>query len=215
MFFNSNLKFSQDEEEDIAEDCNNAETDNAETSDAKTDNEKINPEDTNQSQVLTKDWYAAIEKQSNSNFVNLPIEFQLRGYDYNFIAKSYLNFFMGESNTRDDKLVLAKKFLRFIRNINKNRAKFELGEDFFLCFHYFMENFATLLAKQDTIHLETLEVISQAIDKSQFLDDVISLDELQKRIKNLKAIQENETIILTEWSEFENEYAVVQSGRGI
>ena len=155
--------------------------------------------------ALTKDWYAKIEEQASANFINLPIEFQLKGYDYNFIATSYLNFFKGNGD-RSDKLTLAKKFLKFIKNINKNRAKVELGEEFFKCFEYFMKNFPDLLAKPDMIHLETLSIITDAIDKSAFIEDVINIDELVKRIKKLDVIQQKEQVIEAEWIEIEEEY---------
>ena len=100
-------------------------------------------------QALTKQWYNKLEQQASQTFINLPIEFQIRGYDYNFISKSYYNFFNSENNTRHDKLKLAKKFLKFIRQINKNRAKNELDTEFFKCFGYFMDNFPSLLSKQD------------------------------------------------------------------
>jgi len=143
--------------------------------------------------------------------MNLPVEFQLRGYDYNFISKSYLNFFRGD-NSRQDKLALAKKFLKFVRNINKNRAREELGEEFFICFEYFMGNFTELLSKQDFIHLETIEVLSAAIDKSQFVEDIISVDELKRRVKNLEITAAQEQAIDADWAEFEEEYAQVNSG---
>ena len=124
------------------------------------------------STALSKDWFAALEDRAASNFVNLPVEFQLRGYDYAFISKKYLNFFRGKNNSRQEKLHLAKKFLKFTRSINRNRAKHELGEEFYECFEYFMENFKELLAKQDLIHLSTLDIITEAVDKSQFVEDV-------------------------------------------
>ena len=164
-----------------------------------------------EAQVLTRDWFLKLEEQSASNFINLPIEFQLKGYNYDFISKSYLNFFKSETNTRQDKLILAKKFLKFIRNINKNRAKYELGEHFFICFEYFMDNFSDLVAKQDMIHLETLSVLSDAIDKSQFIEDIISIDELQRRVKQLEKVQEKEEIIDVEFSKFELEYKKLNS----
>lgn len=149
----------------------------------------------NTAQVLNREWFVELEKQAATNFINLPIEFQLRKYDYNSIANSYLTFFSSDDNTRADKLILARKFLNFIRNINKNRARNELGEQFFMCFEYFMENFGDLLSKQDKIHLDTLDIISSAIDKTQFIEDIISVDELKKRIVNLKSIQEKEVEI--------------------
>lgn len=155
--------------------------------------------------ALTKEWYTEIEAQAASNFVNLPVEFQLRGYNYNTISKSYLQFFQGD-NSRQDNLQLAKKFLRFIRTINKNRAKEELGEDFFLCFEYFMDNFSQLMSKQDFIKLETLDILTSAIDKSQFVEDIISVDELKKRVVNLKKVQEEEEAIEAEWKDFDAEY---------
>jgi len=159
-----------------------------------------------EAQVLTREWYIKLEEQAASNFVNLPIEFQIRGYDYNYIAKTYLTFFNSDDNTRQDKLNLAKKFLKFVRNINKNRAKAELGEDFFLCFQFFMDNFPDLMSKNDLISLETLDVITQAIDKSQFIEDIISVEELQRRVKNLQKAQEKEEHIIDTWSEFRDEY---------
>jgi hypothetical protein len=156
--------------------------------------------------VLTKEWYTELERASSSNFVNLPVEFQLRGYDYDYIAKSYFTFFNSESNTRQDKLALAKKFLKFIRNINKNRAKEELGEDFFLCFQYFMENFSDLMAKNDSIALETLSVMQKALDKSQMIEDIINVDELERRVKNLEKVKAREEIIEVEFDDVTDEY---------
>ena len=166
-----------------------------------------------QANVLTKEWYLKLEEQAATSFVNLPIEFQLRGYDYDFIAKSYLNFFNCEDNTRQDKLILGKKFLKFVRGINKNRAKQELGEQFFICFQYFMENFSSLLSKQDTIHLETLDLITQAIDKSQFIEDIISVDELKRRVENLERVEKKEQLITSTWDEFQYEYEQLNAGR--
>ena len=165
-----------------------------------------------QANILNREWYVKLEKQAATSFINLPIEFQLRGYDYNFIAKSYLNFFQGD-NTRGDKLSLAKKFLKFVRNINKNRAKHELGEDFFLCFEYFIESFPDLLAKQDLIHLETLTVMADAMDRSQFIEDIISVEELQRRVKNLETKQSQEEIINVGWEEFNVEYGKLNEDR--
>ena len=161
---------------------------------------------TEPAQALTKQWYAELEQQSAKQFINLPIEFQLRGYDYNFLSKSYLNFFKSDDNSRSDKLSLAKKFLKFIRGINKNRAKQELGEHFFACFEYFMDNFSDLLSKQDFIHLDTLTIIAEAIDNTSFIEDVISVPELQRRVENLKVVQEKADIIQVEWDDFEEEY---------
>jgi len=154
-----------------------------------------------------------LEEQASHNFINLPIEFQLRGYDYEFISKSYLNFFNSEDNSRQDKLVLAKKFLKFIRSVNKNRAREELGESFFMCFQYFMENFSDLVAKQDMIHLDALSVITEAIDKSQFIEDIISIDELKRRVSNLEVVAKKEEIIQAEWDEVQCEYTQLNSNR--
>lgn len=151
--------------------------------------------------ILTRDWYDKLQESAATTFINLPIEFQLKGYDYNFISKSYYNFFNSDSNTRQDKLQLAKKFLKFIKSINKNRARFELGEEFFKTFEYFMNNFPDLMAKQDLIHLETLDILTEAIDKSQFLEDVLNVEELQLRIKKLEAVREQEDIIEAEFEE--------------
>lgn len=167
----------------------------------------------NTAQVLNREWFTELEKQAATNFINLPIEFQLRKYDYNSIADSYLNFFSSDDNTRSEKLILARKFLSFVRNINKNRARNELGEKFFMCFEYFMENFNDLLSKQDMIHLQTLDIITAAIDKTQFIEDIISVDELKKRIINLKSVQEKEeeikelfeNEIITEYEKLNND----------
>ena len=167
----------------------------------------------NTAQVLTRDWYTALEQQAATNFINLPIEFQLRGYDYSYISKSYLNFFNSPTNTRDDKLILARKFLKFIRSINKNRAKQELGEEFFICFEYFMANFSDLLSKQDMVHLETLSIITDAIDRSAFIEDIISVDELKRRVTSLQQVQQKEEVLIAEWSEFEEEYKALNAPR--
>ena len=155
---------------------------------------------------LTNEWYRELEKQSDSGFINLPIEFAMREYNYSFIAKRYLTFFRCDDNDRQSKLSLAKKFLKFIRSVNKNRAKHELGEEFFMCFEYFMENFSDLLAKQDFIALETLSVLTEGIDKSQFIEDVINIDELKKRVDNLNHTIKQEEVIEAEWEDFEIEY---------
>ena len=94
----------------------------------------------NMEQALTREWFTELEKVSSENFINLPIELQMRGWDYANISKHYLTFFQSDS-TRRDKLTLARKFLKFIRNINKNRARHELGPEFFETFEYFMSNF--------------------------------------------------------------------------
>ena len=155
---------------------------------------------------LTHEWYTELEKQADSSFVNLPIEFAMRDYTYSSIAKRYLTFFRCDDNDRQAKLSLAKKFLKFIRSINKNRAKHELDESFFMCFQYFMDNFSDLLAKQDYIALETLSILTDGIDKSQFIEDVINIDELKKRVENLNHTVKQEEIIETEWEVFEIEY---------
>ncbi len=160
--------------------------------------------------ALTKEWYLELEKQSASNFINLPIEFQMRGYTYDEITNSYLNFFKSESNTRKDKLNLAKKFLSFIRSINKNRAKEELTTSFYKCLSYFFDNFSDLLSKQDYIHLETLSILTEGLDKTNFIQDAISLPDLERRVNNLKQVQEKEEIIALEWSEFEQNYRITQ-----
>jgi hypothetical protein len=160
-------------------------------------------------QALTREWYTELEKVASNNFINLPIEFQIRGYDYDFLSRHYLSFFRSDS-PRQDKLTLAKKFLKFIRTINKNRAKHELGPEFFECFEYFMNNFSDLIAKQDLIHLDTLSIISEAIDKSQFIEDIISVDDLKRRVDNLKNMKEKEDAIDAEWSSFETEYKNLQ-----
>jgi len=161
------------------------------------------------SPVLTREWYIKLEQQSAAQFINLPIEFQLKGYDYAYICKSYYNFFNSETNSRDDKLQLAKKFLRFIRSINKNRAKQELGEEFFITFNYFMENFKDLLSKQDFIHLETLQVLTDAIDKTQFIEDIISVDELHRRVEAVEIAKLKELELEENWAEFEGEYKLL------
>jgi hypothetical protein len=159
--------------------------------------------------VLTRDWYIKLEQQAAAQFINLPIEFQLKGYDYAYICKSYYNFFNCETNSRDDKLQLAKKFLKFIRSINKNRAKQELGEEFYITFAYFMENFNDLLSKQDFIHLETLQVLTDAIDKTQFIEDIISVDELHKRVEAVEAVKQREQLLEDAWVEFDGEYKLL------
>lgn len=169
------------------------------------------PEEEQSSEVLTREWYVKLESQAAVSFINLPMEFQLKGYDYNFISKSYLNFFDCKTNSRSDKLTLARKFLTFISSINRNRAKEELGEEFFECFNYFMENFNDLLSKQDLIHLSTLTVLEQAIDKSKFVEEVISLPELQKRVQNLEVAQDKEEIINLEWEDFTDDYALLNN----
>ena len=160
-------------------------------------------------QALTKEWYNELEEQSAKSFINLPIEFQLKGYSYSKISDTYLKFFNSNDNTRKDKLILAKKFLTFIRKINKNRAKHELGESFFECFDYFMNNFADLIEKPDFIHLEALTVMADALDKSQFIEDVISVDELKNRVKRIQQIDEKEEAINADWTTFEGEYRLL------
>jgi len=157
-------------------------------------------------QALTKEWYTELEKHQADNFINLPLAFQMKGYDYSTISKAYLTFFKSDDNTRSDKLSLAKKFLKFIRQINKNRAREELNTEFFLCFDHFMENFHSLTSKNDAIHLETLTLLAEGIDKSQFVEDIINIDELKRRITNLKATEAKEDIIDADWSSFEIEY---------
>lgn len=158
-----------------------------------------------ESLALTREWYKDLEAQASKEFVALPLEYQTRGYSYNTVAEHYLTFFKGD-NTRADNLRLAKKFQKFIRNINRNRVKQELGEAFFECFHYFMENFAELTSKQDFIHLETLDLISEGLDKSNFVEDVINVDELKNRVIRLKAVEAQEEIIGTEWKGISSEY---------
>jgi hypothetical protein len=161
-------------------------------------------------QALTKEWYMELEKAESTNFINLPIQFQMRNYTYGSISKSYLQFLQCPENTRSDKLSLARKFLKFIRSINKNRAKEELNEHFFLAFQYFMDNFQSLLSMPDNIHLETLQVLTEAIDKSQFIEDVLSIEDLQRRITALKQVETHEQSIDAEWTSFESEYREVQ-----
>lgn len=160
-------------------------------------------------QPLTKEWYDNLEIQAAQTFVNLPLDFQLRGYDYNFISKSYLKFFSSETNDRSDKLLLAKKFLKFIRQINKNRAKQELGVEFFETLEYFYSYFPELLSKQDIIHLQALDLITEAIDKTQFVEDIISYEELKVRASNLTEVKQKEEVIEADWSEFEEQYKLI------
>jgi hypothetical protein len=168
----------------------------------------------NAAQVLTRDWYVKLEESAATNFINLPLEFQIRGYDYSFISKTYLTFFNSDDNTRQDKLILAKKFLKFIRSINKNRAKEECGEDFFMCLNYFLENFPDLLSKQDSIALETLSVITDAIDRTAFVEDIISVDELKRRVEALEVVQKQEEIIEAEFCDsFLEEYNALNENR--
>lgn len=163
-------------------------------------------------QALTKEWYSELEAQDAQDFINLPMKFQMQGYDYNTISKSYLNFFKCDDNTRHDKLLLAKKFIKFLRNINKNRARHELGPEFFMCLDYFMTNFEALISKNDNIHLEALSVIAEGIDKSQFVEDIISIDELKRRITNLKLVEQNAEVIDADWTVFENQYKRLNGG---
>ena len=74
-----------------------------------------------------------------------------------------------------------------------------------------MENFPDLLAKQDMVHLETLEIITQAVDRSQFIQDIISVDELKRRVSNLEKTQEKEHEIISNWDE--EEYITLQKER--
>jgi hypothetical protein len=159
-----------------------------------------------QSLALTKEWYRELEKSASSDFVLLPLELQARGWNYNEIAEHWLNFFKDDSAKRRDKLRLARKFSKFISIINKNRAKVELGEAFFECFHYFMENFSDLMEKQDWIQLDALEIISEGLDKTRFIEDVISLDELKIRAKRILKVEAKEKIIDVEWKDVQIEY---------
>lgn len=157
-------------------------------------------------QALTKEWYVEIEKQAAQNFINLPLDFQLRGYDYEYISDSYFTFFDNEYNTRQDKLVLAKKFLKFLRNLNRNRAKEECGPNFFKCYDYFLNNFSDLMSKNDIIALNALDLMQEAIDRASFVEDAVSLDVLKNRIEKVQAVKEREEIIDAEWTEFAREY---------
>ena len=159
-----------------------------------------------QSLALTKEWYKELEKSASSDFVLLPIELQARGWTYNIIAAHWLTFFKDDTLKRQDKLKLARKFSKFISLINRNRAKVELGEDFFECFHHYIENFSDLVAKQDWIHMEVLDVISEGLDKTRFIEDVISLDELKHRAERILQVEEKEKVIDAEWRDVEKEY---------
>ena len=72
-----------------------------------------------------------------------------------------------------------------------------------------MENFKDLLSKQDFIHLETLQVLTDAIDKTQFIEDIISVDELHRRVEAVEAAKVKELELEENWSEFEGEYKLL------
>ena len=168
-----------------------------------------------QALALTKEWYKELEKSASSDFILLPIEFQARGWNYGVIAQHWLNFFKDDSLKRQDKLKLAKKFGKFVSIINRNRAKVELDESFFECFHYYMENFSDLVAKQDWIHIEALDLISEGLDKTRFIEDVISLDELKNRAQRVAHVEERERVIDVEWENVEIEYNKLNPGEQV
>lgn len=155
--------------------------------------------------ALSKEWQSELERAAASSFVLLPIELQARGYDYNYVAKSYLEFLKGE-NSRQDKLTIARKFSKFISNVNRNRVKSELGPDFFEAFEYYMNNFDDLMAKPDRIGLETLELIQDGLDRTKFVEDVISFDEIKLRATRIAKMEKKSEILDAEWKEFEIEY---------
>lgn len=158
------------------------------------------------SAALTKEWYIELEKAADKNFINLPLDFQLRGYNYEYISNRYFTFFDNEYNTRQDKLVLAQKFLKFLRNINRNRAREECGESFFKCYEYFLNNFSSLMSKNDMIALKALDLLQDAVDRTTFIQDAVSLDVLKDRIEKVQKIKEREEIINAEWEEFAHEF---------
>jgi len=162
--------------------------------------------------ALTKDWYTQVEQQAAQDFVALPTEFQVRGYSYDKIAKSYLTFFNGD-NKRSNKLKLAKKFGKFLRLINRNRAKNELGEDFYMCFAHYMDNFEDLVSKNDLVHLEALDLIADGLDKTRFVEDILNVEELRRRVNALKVVEEKADIIEAEWIDVSGDYRRLNAGR--
>jgi len=155
--------------------------------------------------ALSKEWQSELDRAAASSFVLLPIELQAKGYTYDYVAKAYLEFFEAD-NSRQEALVLARKFSKFISNLNRNRVKHELGEDFFKAFQFYMENFNDLLKRPDRIKLEAIDLIAEGLDRSKFVEDVISFDELKMRTKRIQEMEEKDAIIDAEWEELEIEY---------
>ena len=156
--------------------------------------------------ALSKEWQGELDRAKASSFVLLPIELQAKGYTYDYVAKAYLEFFEAD-NSRQEALVLARKFSKFISNLNRNRIKHELGPDFFKAFQFYMENFDTLLKKPDRIKLETIDLISEGLDRSRFVEDIISFDELKMRTKRIEKMEEQDAAIDAEWEQLETEYS--------
>ena len=50
----------------------------------------------NEALALTKEWYNKLQEQATNEFIALPIEYQLRGWDYNTISEHYLSFFKSD-----------------------------------------------------------------------------------------------------------------------
>ena len=164
--------------------------------------------------ALSKEWQSELDRAAASSFVLLPIELQAKGYTYDYVARAYLEFFEAD-NSRQEKLVLARKFSKFISNLNRNRVKHELGEDFFNAFQFYMDNFNELLSRPDRIKLETIDLIADGLDRSKFVEDVISFDELKMRTKRIQKMEEKDAAIDAEWEELEIEYKQRNAHRNV
>ena len=77
-----------------------------------------------------------------------------------------------------------------------------------------MDNFADLFCKQDLIHLESLTLLTDAVDRVSFMDDVTSIEDLELRVGKIKKVRSREEVIEADWSDFEKEYKELNNGTG-
>ena len=154
--------------------------------------------------ALSNEWNDGIKSQAASDFILLPAEARERGYDYNWVASQYLIFL--KEGTRKQKLAVARKFFKFLKQINRDRAKKELDETFFEAFQYYFDNFKELNSKNDWIKLESIDMISEMCSRFNFALDIVSSVEMQERVKKLSKLSKQEETIDIEFSEVNEEY---------
>ena len=154
--------------------------------------------------ALTPKWNDDLKTQAAADFILLPAEARERGYNYNWVAQQYLIFL--KQGTRKQKLSYARKFFKFLKQINRDRAKKELGEDFFEAFEYFWENFKELNSQDDWIKLESIDIISELCSRYNFALDIVSSVEMEERVKKLDKLSRQEETIDIEFEEVNEEY---------
>jgi len=154
--------------------------------------------------ALTQQWSEDLNTKAAADFILLPAEARDRGYDYNWVAQRYLIFL--KVGTRKQKLAVARKFFKFLKQINRDRAKKELGEDFFQAFSHYWDNFNELNSKQDWIQLEAIDMIAEMCSRFNFAIDIVSSLEMEERVKKLDKLDKEEKVIDIEFIEVNDEY---------